>query len=567
MGKGDGLKPLGAPAISVDASDEQLVARAQGGSSEAFAVLFRRYRPAIARYVARTLRDDARAEDVVQEVFLSALRSIGTLDRPAGFKPWLYRIAHNTCVDQVRRSSRSQEVSIDPNGLPANEEIRLFRQGPSSYKALTQKEDFKNLSEAFGGLPRSQSDVLLMRELEGLSYEEIAARMGISRASVESMLFRARQGLRDEYGQIATGERCTRMHIVMARMAEGIGGLRDRRTLARHVRGCQHCRRDAYAMGLGGLALEAPTTGVRGKLSRVAALLPLPWLIHRRADETGAASSSAGGGSSIATQAQTALTQLSSSVGLGADQAATAVHKAVAVVAAVAVVGGGGLVATRNQSEPDLLLKPDRNTTRQRAGIGPAVPPALLPVAHHRAGAPGAAPLAGTPGGTLGTGGPIATAPAELPAGIPGPTELPGVPDAMAAPSDPGAQGGTGQGGDTPSAGGPDTILGTDTTLPAAGSPDSSSGGNGSSDGGPSGDGSSGGSGSGSGGSGSGGSGGGSHDPGTTDPPSGGGTTAPGGSQPPECDLPPGLEKKDKLPPGHAKKCAAALEAAAQAAP
>jgi len=342
------LKPLlGATAISIEASDEQLVESAQTGSSEAFAVLFRRYRPAITRYAGRILGDDGRAEDIAQEVFLSALRSIGTLDRPAGFKPWLYRIAHNTCVDHMRRSGRAEEVSIDANVLPPSEEIRLFRRGPSTHAAVSQKEDFDNLREAFGGLPRAQSEMLVMRELEGLSYDEIAVRLGVTRASVESTLFRARQGLRDQYGEITTGERCLRMRPVMARLAEGMGGLRDRRTLARHVRGCQPCRRDAFAMGLAGPALEAPVTGIRGGLSRVAALLPLPWLIHRRADSADAASAAGGGGGSLATQAQTTMSQLSASVGIGADQAATAIHKAVAVVAAVAVVGGGGYVASK----------------------------------------------------------------------------------------------------------------------------------------------------------------------------------------------------------------------------
>ena len=90
----------------------------------------------------------------MQEVFLSALRGIGSLDRPAGFKPWLYRIAHNTCVDHMRRTHRADEVSIDANMLPVSEEIRLFRQAAEHAAAVTQKEDFRNLREAFGGLPR-----------------------------------------------------------------------------------------------------------------------------------------------------------------------------------------------------------------------------------------------------------------------------------------------------------------------------------------------------------------------------------------------------------------------------
>jgi RNA polymerase sigma factor (sigma-70 family) len=425
------LKPLlGATAISVEASDEQLVGLAQTGNSEAFAVLFRRYRPAVARYAGRILGDDVRAEDVVQEVFLAALRSIGTLDRPAGFKPWLYRIAHNTCVDHVRRNGRAEEISMDAAVLPANEEIRLVRQAPSTHAAVTMKEDFRHLREAFGGLPPAQSLVLVMRELQGLSYEEIALRLGVTRASVESTLFRARQGLKEEYGQISTGERCLRMRPVMARMAEGMGGLRDRRTLARHLRGCQPCRREACAMGLGGAALES--SGLRGGLSRVAALLPLPWLFHRRADETDAASSAGAGGGSLAVHAHTAVTNFSVSMSVGADTAATAIHKAVAVVAAVAVVGGGGFVAAKGDSRLGLLPQAVQEDSRARTGQAVQAP-ALLPDKSSMR-------LTATP--TALTAAPQSQAQEAVtspllptaPSGVPGPIDTLGVPDAVAAP-------------------------------------------------------------------------------------------------------------------------------------
>jgi RNA polymerase sigma factor (sigma-70 family) len=542
------VKPLGATAMSAEASDEQLVALAQAGSSEAFASLFRRYRPAIARYAGRLLGNDARVEDIVQEVFLSALRRIGSLDRPAGFKPWLYRIAHNTCVDHMRRTHRAEEVSIDANILPASEEIRLYRRATSTHAAVTQKEDFKNLREAFGGLPPSQSEVLVMRELEGLSYDQIAARMGITRASVESMLFRARQGLRDEYGQIATGERCLRMRPVMARMAEGMSGLRDRRALARHVRGCQSCRRDAFAMGLAGSALEAPVKGLRGGLSRVAALLPLPWLIHRRGDDAASASSAGGGGGSLASQAHTAITQLTSTMGAGAaDHAATAIHKAVAVVAAVAVVGGGGIVATKSRTHADLLLKPGQTSAPARADVGPAVPGGLLPLTPAKAAAPaiaGAPALAGSPSSPSAATGLLA-APAPN-SSVPGAFQTPaGTVDPVVTPIEPG---GPKQGSDSPSSGAPDSTSGSDTSLPAA---DTGSGDSGGSGGDPS---SGGDGGTSSGGPDTGGS-------GPTDPVVPPAETEP----PPACDLPPGLEGRDRIPPGHARKCAAALEAAAPA--
>ena len=79
----------------------------------------------------------------MQEAFLSALRGIGTLDRPAGFKPWLYRIAHNACIDQMRRRARAEEVSFDANAIPPAEEIRLYRHVPSNHAQVAQKEEFR----------------------------------------------------------------------------------------------------------------------------------------------------------------------------------------------------------------------------------------------------------------------------------------------------------------------------------------------------------------------------------------------------------------------------------------
>ena len=110
-----------------------------------------------------------------------------------------------------------------PTASPPAEEIRLFRQAPSSHAAVTQKEDFKNLRQALTDLPRPRPQILVLRELEGLSYDEIAVRMSISVSAVESMLFRARRGLRTEYGEISTGERCRRMRTVMAQTVEGVG--------------------------------------------------------------------------------------------------------------------------------------------------------------------------------------------------------------------------------------------------------------------------------------------------------------------------------------------------------
>jgi hypothetical protein len=213
-----------------------------------------------------------------------------------------------------------------------------------------------------------------------------------------------------------------------------MGGLRDRRTLARHLRGCQPCRREALAMGLGGAALES-SSGLRGGLSRVAALLPLPWLVHRRADETDAASSAGGaGGGSLAVHAQTAVTQLSASMGIGADQAATAIHKAVAVVAAVAVVGGGGFVAAKGESRLGLLPAPAQKSSSAHAD-DPTRAPALLPLNPGRLTVAPTA-LTSTPASPAHE---TVTSPLlpTAPSGVPGPIDTLGVPDAVTAPKAP----------------------------------------------------------------------------------------------------------------------------------
>jgi RNA polymerase sigma factor (sigma-70 family) len=346
------LRPLaGVAAISPEATDEHLVEAVKAGEADAFAVLFRRYRPEIARYAGRTLGDDGRAEDVVQETFLLALRGIRSLDRPSGFKAWLFRIAHNACIDQVRRRGRSEEVPFDADRLGPGDEIRLFRQAPSTHAALTQRQDMEHLRQAFVGLPVAQAEILILRELEGLSYEDIAARMGISRSAVESLLFRARRSLRAEFGEIATGERCRSMRLVMARAAEGVENPREQEALARHARECTGCRRDALVMGLGPLLGVERRTSMRMRLSRLAAFLPLPFL-QRRPEETGQAS--AGSGGSLASQAQLTFSNFSRVAAGGAtvEHAATAIQKAAAVVTAAAVLGGGGIVANETRTAP-----------------------------------------------------------------------------------------------------------------------------------------------------------------------------------------------------------------------
>jgi RNA polymerase sigma factor (sigma-70 family) len=178
------VKPVIA-AVASTAREEELVARAKAGSSEAFEALFRRYRERITAYVRTIVPHHARAEDVVQEIFVSALRRLDTLDEPAAFKGWLYEIAKNACVDDIRRVKRDGEILIRSNDF-ASYDLHPLRQGQSIHVTVAWKEELNHLKEALGGLPESQHEALVLRELGGLSYAEIADAVGRTEATVRS---------------------------------------------------------------------------------------------------------------------------------------------------------------------------------------------------------------------------------------------------------------------------------------------------------------------------------------------------------------------------------------------
>jgi len=153
-------------------------------------------------YVRASVRDEGRTEDVVQEIFLSAHNSLATLSHPRAFRSWLYQIAHNACLDEARRRSRNEELILGWDEFPPPDE-RIVVHHRSPHHELSQKEELADLTQALGGLPPSQHDALVMRELEGMSYDEIGRKMQLSPGAVESVLFRARRGLRRAYSKAA----------------------------------------------------------------------------------------------------------------------------------------------------------------------------------------------------------------------------------------------------------------------------------------------------------------------------------------------------------------------------
>jgi len=331
-----------------DTGDLDLVVGVRAGDELAFELLYLRYHGRIAAYVRSMVHDHGRAEDITQEVFISALRRMRETDREIAVRPWMYEIAKNACIDAFRRSRQRNEVSFDAHdALGAGDHDRLAGMGATPDTAVDTKVDLDNLRGAFGGLSEVHHQILVMRELEGLSYRAIGERLGMSRPAVESTLFRARRRLGEEYEELVSGKRCMRVRTIV----DGGGrsaGVRDQRRMDRHISHCQPCRRYALAAGID---LDSRRT-LRPAAAKIAALLPLPAFVRRRVD--GDAARQLLGSSSQATVAQS----YASIAGHVDPGTLVGWSKAVFAAATVAVAGvGAGAAITEREALSDFVSR------------------------------------------------------------------------------------------------------------------------------------------------------------------------------------------------------------------
>jgi RNA polymerase sigma factor (sigma-70 family) len=430
------------------ATDHKLVAAVRRGDDRAFESLYERYNRRIHAYVFGMVKDHQRAEDVTQEVFVSALRRMRATERPIAFKPWIYEIAKNACIDQFRRSKRAEEVSYDADdGLAPGDYGRLVSREPVPDAALAAKQQLDHLCGAFGGLSEAHHQILVLRELEGLSYREIGERMGMSRPAVESTLFRARRRLSEEYDELASGQRCLRIQSIIATAGSGRLGARDTRKLARHVAHCQPCRRQALAAGVDS-ALVARRPLRERAIEKVAALFPFPLLLRGRRD--------GGGGSGDGWMSQLPVVS---------DHAAAGGAK-LAAVAALVIAGLGAGVGTQVvPGKPSFDgasgARPAKSVVKPSKPAASRVPARVAPARSHAAASGqhrsgtrstlshGASRSLGTSGGRPTTGSPRSGSGGS--GGVTTGTNVPAsVPDTGAAPRTP-ATGGGSAGGTAPS--------------------------------------------------------------------------------------------------------------------
>jgi len=190
----------GHPDVGGETSDQDLVRQTLAGEQRAFEVLVHRYQRLVFR-VIHGIAPGAEVEDIAQEVFLRAYRSLGQVRHDSRLGPWLIRIAVNLCYDHLRRLRRRQERSFSE--LTEREGMVLERlMNDETALAQIDRLALRELAERLvGQLPPQDRAVLLLKEREGMETREIARTLGCSETAVRLRLFRARRALRKVFGK------------------------------------------------------------------------------------------------------------------------------------------------------------------------------------------------------------------------------------------------------------------------------------------------------------------------------------------------------------------------------
>jgi len=173
--------------------DRELVARVQRGDQRAFGLLVEKYQRKLARLLQRLIRDPAEVEDVTQEAFIRAYRALPTFRGDSAFYTWLYRIAVNTAKNHLMAMGRRAMTGVEADAaLDEGEQLQDINTPES---VLMSKEIAVTVNAAIEELPEELREAIRLRELDGMSYEEIAKAMDCPIGTVRSRIFRAREAI------------------------------------------------------------------------------------------------------------------------------------------------------------------------------------------------------------------------------------------------------------------------------------------------------------------------------------------------------------------------------------
>ena len=180
--------------------DQQLVVRAQGGDKRAFELLVIKYQRKVERLLSRLIRDQAEIEDVTQEAFIKAYRALANFRGDSAFYTWLYRIAVNTAKNYLMSQGRRAPTSTgyDAEEAEGFEDASGLRDIATPDAQLMSKQIAQIVNQTIDKLPEELKTAITLREIDGLSYEEIAQIMDCPIGTVRSRIFRAREAVAEQ---------------------------------------------------------------------------------------------------------------------------------------------------------------------------------------------------------------------------------------------------------------------------------------------------------------------------------------------------------------------------------
>lgn len=184
-------------------SDRELIERVKNGDASAFDLIVQRHKVSLISFAYRFLGDQETAEDVVQETFLRVYKNAGRYrSDKAGLRTWMYRIAANLCKNELRNRGRRWKIMVNP-AIGSQEVDDPIENSPGPDGQLEEKELQKTLELAISRLPDKLRTVLILRDIEGMAYEDISQVIKKPLGTVKSRLNRARLALRDKMASYA----------------------------------------------------------------------------------------------------------------------------------------------------------------------------------------------------------------------------------------------------------------------------------------------------------------------------------------------------------------------------
>ena len=340
-------------------SDERLVALTRRGNQAAYEALVGRYQARLLAFCRHMLGSREDAEDVLQEVFAAAFNAMIADERALNVRPWLYRIARNRSLNHLRRV---QAIGVD------SMDVHLSENGTSAADKVHRREEFRQLVEDVQGLPETQRTALLLREIDALSYDQIAEAMDTTIPSVKSLLVRARVSLAESAQ--ARQLTCDEVRDELGEVAEGLH--RMTAPVRRHLRQCDRC--------------SAFRKHLRQTNRALAAVFPVgPLLLFKKLVLAHLGTTASAGGSAAAAGAGASAAGAGAGSALSAGVGAVA-SKAVAGLAAAAIVTAGAVEVDHAAQRRPLA----HHTAVAAAATVPASPqvvasqpqPAAAPVEH-----------------------------------------------------------------------------------------------------------------------------------------------------------------------------------------